>query len=390
MEREIFQKVALPCAFLDESALERNIESVIQLSGGKKIRIASKSLRSVSVMKRILASDHCFQGIMCFSPREVLYLVQQGFDDLLLGYPVYDEPSLTEISVMTKQGLVITCMVDCKEHVVYLEKIAEKSGGCFRVCIDIDMSSHFYQFHFGVRRSPVRSVSEALRIVKQVMQSPYLQMDGVMGYEAQIAGVGDRVPKQWFKNKVISYLKRKSAVEVTKRRQSIINGIQAQGIQLRFVNGGGTGSIKTTRQDRSVTEITVGSAFYAPKLFDYYKEISFEPAVGFALPIVRKALPHIYTCLGGGYIASGSMGRDKQPEVWRPKGAKLLSLEGAGEVQTPVFYKGNEQIEVGDVILFRHSKAGELCERFRSLYRIKEGEIIGEYTTYRGDSQCFL
>ena len=65
--------------------------------------------------------------------------------------------------------------------------------------------------------------------------------------------------------------------------------------------------------------------------------MKFYPAVGFALPVVRKPVQFIYTCLGGGYIASGAVGKDKEPEVWRPKGAKLLALEGAGEVQTPIF-----------------------------------------------------
>ena len=72
-----------------------------------------------------------------------MFLIEQGFNDLLLGYPAYDEQALYEISLLTKQGLSITCMVDCEEHIVYLEKIAEKSKGCFRVCLDIDMSSRF-------------------------------------------------------------------------------------------------------------------------------------------------------------------------------------------------------------------------------------------------------
>ena len=112
--------------------------------------------------------------------------------------------------------------------------------------------------------------------------------------------------------------------------------------------------------------------------------MQFHPAVGFALPVVRKPAPTIYTCLGGGYMASGAIGKDKEPEIWRPDGAKLLALEGAGEVQTPIFYNGEERVEIGDCILFRHSKAGELCERFPFLYRVKEGEIIGKYSTYRG------
>ncbi|CAM4192734.1 amino acid deaminase/aldolase [Bacillus cereus] len=390
MDRGIFKEVPLPCAFLDEVALEENIQSITELSGNKNIRIASKSLRSVPIMKKILAANNRFQGIMCFSPREALFLIEQGFNDVLLGYPAYDERALHEISLLTKQGLVITCMVDCEEHIVYLEKIAKKSQGCFRVCLDIDMSSRFFQFHFGVKRSPVKDVQGALKIVKKVKDSLYLILDGVMGYEAQIAGVGDHIPNQWMKSKAISYLKKKSVLEVKERRGHIVKEIQNLGIDLRFVNGGGTGSIKTTEKDNSVTEITVGSAFYSPKLFDYYKEVKFQPAVGFALPVVRKPDLSIYTCLGGGYIASGAVGKDKEPEVWRPNGAKLLPLEGAGEVQTPIFYNGEERVDIGDSILFRHSKAGELCERFPFLYRVKKGEIVGEYSTYRGDGQCFL
>lgn len=390
MDRGIFKEVPLPCAFLDEVALDRNIQSIIELSGNKKIRIASKSLRSVPIMQKILATNDRFQGIMCFSPREVLFLIEQGFNDLLLGYPAYDERALYEISLLTKKGFIITCMVDCEDHIVYLEKIAEKSKGCFRVCLDIDMSSRFFRFHFGVQRSPVKNVQDALKIVEKVRRSSYLMLDGVMGYEAQIAGVGDHIPNQWMKSKVISYLKKKSVLEVKKRREHIVKAIRSLGIEIRFVNGGGTGSIKTTEKDNSVSEITIGSAFYSPKLFDYYKEVKFHPAVGFALPIVRKPAPSIYTCLGGGYIASGAVGKDKEPEVWRPNGAKLLALEGAGEVQTPVFYNGEERVDIGESILFRHSKAGELCERFPFLYRVKKGEIVGEYSTYRGDGQCFL
>ena len=58
-----------------------------------------------------------------------------------------------------------------------------------------------------------------------------------MGYEAQIAGVGDQIPNQRVKSKVISYLKKKSVLEVKERRGHIVQEIQNLGIDLRFVNG---------------------------------------------------------------------------------------------------------------------------------------------------------
>ena len=94
--------------------------------------------------------------------------------------------------------------------------------------------------------------------------------------------------------------------------------------------------------------------------------------------------------MGGGYIASGTTGVDKQPKPYLPEGIQLTDNEGTGEVQTPFEYRGTETIDIGDSILFRHSKAGELCERFQELHIISDGKILTKVPTYRGQGQCFL
>jgi D-serine deaminase-like pyridoxal phosphate-dependent protein len=38
----------------------------------------------------------------------------------------------------------------------------------------------------------------------------------------------------------------------------------------------------------------------------------------------------------------------------------------------------------------RHAKAGELCERFASLYLVAGDRIVDEVATYRGDGLTFL
>jgi D-serine deaminase-like pyridoxal phosphate-dependent protein len=38
----------------------------------------------------------------------------------------------------------------------------------------------------------------------------------------------------------------------------------------------------------------------------------------------------------------------------------------------------------------RHAKAGELCERFASLYLMEGERIVDQVPTYRGEGQCFL
>lgn len=379
-----------PCAFLDHDIFTQNINDIAASSNHKQIRIATKSIRSVSVLKEIEASSPTYQGFMCFTAEEALYLQEHGLDDLLIAYPIWDSIPLRKVSKLVKENYKITVMVDSLEHIERLEHIAKEADSHFLVSIDIDLSSTIFGIYFGVHRSPIKTTEQALAVVKRVSESTYLQLDGIMGYEAQIAGVTDNVPNQMAKNMFIRYLKQKSSKELIKKRKEIITQIKELGISLRFINGGGTGSLHQTSLEDDVTEVTVGSGFFNSHLFDNYQAFKLQPAAGFAIEITRIPKEHIYTCFGGGYIASGPADKDKLPQVFLPKGARLIANEGAGEVQTPIFYNGDVPLKHGDPVIMRHSKAGEVCERFQYLHVIKNGEVINKYATYRGDQQCFL
>jgi D-serine deaminase-like pyridoxal phosphate-dependent protein len=388
--KEVFRGRAMPFAYLDLDLLDQNIREIARRGGGKQIRLASKSLRSVAVIKRILAANPIFQGIMCFTAPEAVYLASQGIDDLLIGYPIWHAGQIAEVARATEAGAHITLMIDSIEHVEQVEKVARECGVRLPLCIDIDMASDLPGLHFGVWRSSLRSAEQVRPIIECIMASPHVWLDGIMGYEAQIAGVGDQYAGQRMKNALVYWLKRRSQREIAERRAALVKLIREYAPALRFVNGGGTGSITTTRMEEVVTEITVGSGFYSPALFDNYRDFRYQPAAGYAIEIVRHPRPSIYTCQGGGYIASGSAGSDKQPQPYLPRGARLTANEGAGEVQTPIIYTGPEQLALGDPIFMRHAKAGELCERFTRLLLVSRGSLVGEATTYRGDGHCFL
>ena len=157
------------------------------------------------------------------------------------------------------------------------------------------------------------------------------------------------------------------------------------------MNGGGTGSLDTTTRATGVTESTAGSAFLKPHLFDYYSNAhvrALEPAAFFALEVTRRPAPDIVTCLGGGYVASGPPGIDKVPRPWLPRGLELLGAEMCGEVQTPL--SGGASLALGDPVIFRHAKAGELAERFDRYLLVQDGRVAREVATYRGEGRCFL
>ncbi len=390
---EIFAEVEAPFAFVDLDAMAANAAEMLRRAGGKPIRVASKSLRCRALTERILHSDPGFAGLMTFTLPETLWLAEQGFENLLLAYPTADTGALGELalrSVANPEGAPIV-MVDCSEHLDAIESVLGAGAAPVRVCIDVDASwwAMGGRIKVGPKRSPVHTVEQAVALAREIDGRPQIELAALMAYEGQIAGVGDQPPGRRLRGRAIRYMQRRSAAELAERRGAIVAAIREH-TALPIVNGGGTGSLELTAAEDLVTEVTAGSGFYAPALFDHYSRFSLTPAAGFALPIVRKPAPGVATALGGGYLASGSGDPARLPAPWLPAGLRLDPEEGAGEVQTPLLGPPASQLSIGDRTYLRHAKAGELCERFDLLHLVEGDEIVDVVPTYRGEGHAFL
>lgn len=324
-----------------------------------------------------------FQGVLAYSIDEAVHLSRAGIDDILIAYPTASSRQIDALIQLQQAGKTVIPMTDRLEHLNLISARAVALGvESVRIAVDLDVSTRFPGIYFGVRRSWISSTARLASYLRHLKSLPRLRLDGVMGYEAQIAGVADSGP-------LIRLLKCISNRILIRRRTRWVQMIRDAGHTLRFVNGGGTGSLETSRQDPSLTELAAGSGFFAPTVFDRYSRFHHLPAAGFVLEVSRKPENDIVTCYSGGYIASGTPGSTKLPTPVFPKGLRLLKHEGAGEVQTPLQGAAARELQIGDQILFRHAKAGELCERFNELHLIRDGKIVETVTTYRGEGLFF-
>ncbi len=394
--RKIFKHRAMPLAFVDLKNFDRNIEYVAstQKNTGKKIRIHSKSIRCVDLMKRIQKKGgKIFRGVMTFTMEETAFLEARGFDDFIVAYPTVQPSDLDLFVKLIKKKKKVSLMIDSVEHLKILSKAGRKGKVTLDACLEVDTAYRPMNLplYLGVRRSPVRSVEQALEIARESLKLPNVRINAIMGYEGHVAGPNDNVPGKWLMNRVIRLIKDKSISEFTPRRINIAETFRNEGIELEIVNGGGSGSLASTGTDPSVTEVTSGSAFYAPGLFWQFKEVDFTPSAFFAIQVVRIPKKGMVTCLGGGYVASGPAGPDKLPVPVYPEGLELLPLEGAGEVQTPlVLPKDCPELKLGDPVFFQHAKAGEICERFGFFHLVEGNKIVKTIKTYRGEGKAFL
>ena len=386
--------VALPAVAVDLEAFDRNLERHLAMarSHGLTLRFATKSIRVRALIERAHKGKGA-RGLMAFSMTEAAALAQGGLDDLFVAYPTLQPSAFAQLAELTERGVIVSLAVDSDEAVNQLAALGKARGLALRVVLCIDMSLRALGLHLGVRRSPLRTPQDVIALAERARDLG-LVVHGVMGYEAQVAGLGDDSPFDAAPLRLTKRAVRAASMrELAQRRSAIVAELRARGFALAFVNGGGTGSLDLTTTQTGVTEVSAGSGLYKPLLFDAFASPfvrSLEPSCFFALEAVRRPGPNFITCLGGGYVASGAHGPDKLPRPEWPAGLDLTAAEGAGEVQTPLQGESANRITLGSPVLFRHAKAGEVMERFREVVLLREGRIVDRVPTYRGEGLCFL
>ena len=120
----------LPAALVDLDALDRNVDRLVRALGenDKTLRVASKSVRHVGLLRRILErGGPRVRGLMCFTLEEACFLADEGFDDLLLAYPSVQRAALDEVAKRVRAGKTIRVMADHRAH---LEAYARAGREC--------------------------------------------------------------------------------------------------------------------------------------------------------------------------------------------------------------------------------------------------------------------
>ena len=211
-----------------------------------------------------------------------------------------------------------------------------------------------------------------------------------MAYEAQIAGVGDAPPGKPLLRLALPLVQALSARELARRRAEIVDAVRSIA-PLRFVNGGGTGSIERTAAEPAVTEVAAGSAACTARRCSTPTAPS------------SRARPRCSRCRWSASPPRSSPPRSAAaipPQAPRaatgsrarscPRASSSMPARARARSRRRSTGKAAAALKVGDRVWFRHAKAGELCERFDVVHLIRGSEIVDTVPTYRGEGKTFL
>jgi len=384
-----------PYGVISLPALAHNAFDMLDRANGTPIRVASKSVRVRPLIDAVLALPG-YAGVLAYTLAEANWLATtsghgEAIADVVVAYPTADRAALRELATSPELAARVTIMVDSSDQLDYVDAVIPPDRReSIRVCLELDASYITPLFgHIGVFRSPIHTAEAARAFAAVIASRPGFTLVGMMGYEAQIAGLVNNPAGNPLRGRAVTFLQSRSKRELAERRGAAIAAVE-EVTPLEFVNAGGTGSIESSVAEAGVTEVAAGSGLFGPHLFDNYTHFHPAPAAAFALSVVRKPSPRTAVLMGGGWIASGPAAADRSPKLVWPAGLKMVPREMAGEVQTPVTGPAAARLRIGDRVWLRHTKAGEISEHLESFAIVDDGAIVETMPTYRGQGQVFL
>jgi 3-hydroxy-D-aspartate aldolase len=237
--------LATPALIVDVPALDRNIATMAAFfaAGPCRLRPHVKAHKTPAIARRQLAAGSCI-GLTCATVGEA-EVVAALCDDVLIANEVIGGQKWARVAQLAR-GRRVTTAVDSRRGVEGLAAAAQTSGARVGVLVDLDV---------GQGRCGVRPGEQALSLARLVVETPALELRGVMGYEGHAQPVRGRDEREAMARNAM-----KALVDTA-------DLLRAAGLPCPVVSGGGTGTFDVSGRVPGVTEIQAGS--YALMDTDY-------------------------------------------------------------------------------------------------------------------------
>ncbi len=307
-----------PTLIIDKQKLDHNIASLKRRIGQSyDYRMVVKSLPSIPLLQHI-ANQTSSQRFMVFNEQFLLKIIEH-FEraDVLLGKPL---PALGAKKILEQssqaKGSAIRWLVDSPERLENYRDLAQQRQQVLRLNLEIDV---------GLHRGGFSSEADFVSALGVIKSSPFLEFDGLMGYEPHIVKIpGDeKAHLTDVLDRYHSYIDlAKSGLGEAFPQRPIFNTAGSPTYQLHAGLGAG---------QSQCTELSAGSCLVKPSDFDLPSLDDHVPAAFIATPVL-KALDKTEI--------PGVPGLGKLMAWWNPNLQRSLFTYGGNWKATPVSPQG--------------------------------------------------
>lgn len=232
--------LSTPALVLDKTILQANIAAMHKIIDGTtlKLRPHYKSHKCAALAK--LQMENGAVGMTCAKLSEAEDLCDIGITDILIANQVVDPAKIRKLADLARNCRLTVC-VDNTENISALALAAKNSGSTIHCLIEFDI---------GMERCGVITKEEVLSLAKHIAQYDTLVFDGLQAYAGHISHIED-----------LNIRKQMTAENYNKLRE-LIAYLQENGVAVKTVSGGSTGTAEIKAMEGLYTELQAGSYLF--------------------------------------------------------------------------------------------------------------------------------
>ncbi len=324
--------VDTPALVIDADVMEQNIARMAEfMASTAKLRPHAKTHKSPIVAQKQI--DAGAVGITCAKLGEAEALVEGGIRDILIANQIVGAHKISRLVRLARHA-DIAVAVDTIDNARAISNAALEAGSTVRVLIEVNV---------GMDRCGVEPGGPAVELAKQAADLPGLRFFGIQSYEGHLvmlAGHDNRAER----------VRAAMAPVIETRRM-----IEAAGIPVTAISGGGTGTFDITSRIEGFDEIQAGSYVFMDAKYSSVEgpDAVFRPAIFLWSTIVSRPTEERAVADIGLKTATPEMGL---PVLADYRDSTTVSLS---EEHVKLRLEGEAQsLKVGDKVRFQ---PGHVC-----------------------------
>jgi D-serine deaminase-like pyridoxal phosphate-dependent protein len=348
-----------PVLLVDLDVLEHNIRTMADFFRDKAVDLRPhvKSHKMPAIARLQVAAGA--PGVCAAKLGEAEAMVHGGIEDVLIANQVVGEAKVARLVALAERARIAVA-VDHSDNVAALSGAAHARGVALGVLVELDV---------GMSRCGVNTADEALSLARLVIDSPGLEFRGLMGYEGHVMGVKDAEER--------ARACRASMQRVTDAAEHL----QAAGVPVEEVSGGGTMTYDVSGTYPGLTEIQCGS--YA--LMDTnFRDMGspFQCAMSLLTTVMSLPRPGVAIADAGMKTITNDFGL---PEVKHGRG---LTLERLSEEHARLGVANGAGVELGEKVELLPSHGCTTVNLHDRAYAVRDGRVVEVWDVAgRGRSQ---
>lgn len=265
------EQIETPALLIDLNILENNIKKMADFLKDKKAKLRPhyKSCKCPTISHKQINAGA--KGICCAKVSEAETLVNAGIKDVYIANEIVNPAKIMRLAGLAHGDAKISVAVDNPKNITDLSEAASKFGSKIYVLIEVDV---------GMLRCGINTPEEALILAKQIINSPGLVFEGIQAYEGHLV----------YSTEIPGYTdeyRRKGVKKMIEKVSKIKNILEKNGIQVKEISGGGTGTYNITGDNTIWTEIQAGSYILMDNVYNRVG-LSFKSSMTILATIMHK------------------------------------------------------------------------------------------------------